>query len=154
MTDRTLLVLCTGNICRSPMAQVVLSRALPDWRVESAGLAALVGKSAAPEALQALGERSRDLSGFQARQVDEPMLRGAELVLVMTRDQKARVEEQYPWVCGRVFRLGQWDGLEIDDPFQRGLEAFQRSLALIENCVPAWAVRLRFPVNSSEMRHV
>lgn len=151
--SRSLLVLCTGNICRSPMAQVVLSRALPDWRVESAGLAALVGKPAAPEALQALGERSSDLSGFQARQVDEPMLRACELVLTMTRGQKMELEARFPWTRGRAFRIGEWERLDVDDPYRRGPEAFVRALSLIESCVPSWSSRLETCAASLETSH-
>lgn len=143
MGARRLLVLCTGNVCRSPMAQVVLTRTLPGWTVTSAGLAALVGLPAEPDAVAALGERGTDLANFRARQVDEAMLRGAEVVLTMTRGQKEELEARFPWTCGRVFRIGEWERLDIDDPYRRGPEAFVRSLSLIESCVPSWTTRLR-----------
>lgn len=142
MNDRRLLVLCTGNICRSPMAQVVFSCAFPDWTVESAGLAALSGQPAASEAVQALGVRGADLADFRARQVDAAMLRAAALVLTMTRSQKDELEMRFPWMRGRAFRLGEWERLEIDDPYRRGSEAFVRALSLIECCVPSWKSRL------------
>src|SRR4051795_10625813 len=68
--DRVLMV-CTGNICRSPMAQVLLEQALRkrgfDVRVESAGLGALVGRGADPMAMQLMEKRGLDLKTHRAR---------------------------------------------------------------------------------------
>jgi len=140
---RKLLVVCLGNICRSPMAQVVLQRELGNgWKVESAGLGALVGEPAAPEALQALARMKLDATAHRARQLDSERLREAELVLVMETAQKIEVERIYPWACGRVFLLGHWEGLEIEDPYRCPQEIFDQTLALIERCAATWRGRL------------
>jgi protein-tyrosine phosphatase len=140
---RKLLVVCLGNICRSPMAKVVLQRELGEgWEIDSAGLGALVGEPAVPEALQALARIGLDASAHRARQLDSDLLREAELVLVMETAQKIEVERIYPWACGRVFLLGHWEGIEIEDPYRRPQEIFDQTLALIERCGATWPGRL------------
>jgi len=139
-----LLVVCVGNICRSPMGEAVFARALGEaWTVESAGLGALVGHGAAPEALVSLAARGYVLEGHVARQIDEPLLRGCDLVLVMETRHKESLEARYPWMCGRIFRLGHWEKFDIEDPYRRPQEMFDRSLSLIEAACASWVPRLQ-----------
>jgi protein-tyrosine phosphatase len=140
--SRSLLVLCHGNICRSPMAEVLLRHAFPDWQVGSAGLAAVVGAPAEPEAIQALGELGTELQDHRARQLDADQVQAADLVLTMTRAQKEEVEHLHPWARGRVFRIGEWDGFDIDDPYRLPLEAFLRVRQLLETTLASWRPRL------------
>lgn len=140
---RKLLVVCLGNICRSPMAQVVLQRDLGEaWHVESAGLGALVGEPADPQAQAALEAKGLEAVSHRARQLTSDLLREAELVLVMETSQKTELEQTHPWSRGRVFRMGHWDGLEIEDPYRKPREAFDRALELIERCAASWRARL------------
>jgi protein-tyrosine phosphatase len=140
---RKLLVVCLGNICRSPMAQVVLQHELGDgWSVESAGMGALVGEPAAPEALRALERIGLNATAHRARQLTSELLREAELVFVMEQAQKIELEKAYPWACGRIFRLGHWDDREIADPYRQPQEVFDATLALVEHCAASWRGRL------------
>jgi protein-tyrosine phosphatase len=140
---RGLLVVCVGNICRSPMAQAVLARDLgAAWSVASAGLGALVGEPAAPEAVQALEAKGLSVEGHRARQLSADMVREAELVLVMEQFQKNELEKAHPWARGRVFLLGHWDGIEIADPYRKPREVFDATLELIERGVRGWRGRL------------
>jgi protein-tyrosine phosphatase len=143
---KTILVLCEGNHCRSPIAVALLRRALgPGFTVESAGLAALEGIPAHPEAYRLAAACDLDLSGHASRQLTPAMALGADLILVMDRDQKAWCEEQVPSVRGRVFLLGQWRRpapAEIADPFQLGPEAFRAAFEIIHQCVADWVPRL------------
>src|SRR5437870_6657289 len=78
---RTLLILCHGNLCRSPYLQAVIKRALPEMRVESAGFMALGGPAPA-FAVTVSARRGIDLSGFRSRPLVQAMVRGADLIVV------------------------------------------------------------------------
>ena len=124
------------------MAKVLLRRAFPDWRVDSAGLIAVVGAPAEPHAIEALGELGSELHDHRARQLDVEQILSADLILTMTRSQKDEIEHITPWARGRVFRMGEWDGFDIDDPYRQPLEAFQRTRQLLESTLESWKPRL------------
>lgn len=136
------LVLCVGNVCRSPMASAFLAQKVPSLRVHSAGLAALVGHSAEPHAQSAMKSHGLDISEHRARQIDTDMLTLAEIILVMSEEQKTHLETRHPWLRGRVYRLGHWDQTDIDDPMGQDLETFQRTSNLILKCCESWANKL------------
>ncbi|GAB4099492.1 low molecular weight phosphatase family protein [Sinomonas halotolerans] len=106
----SLLVVCTGNICRSPFAERWLRNALaalPPGHavVASAGTRALVGRPAHP-GVTGLGTSARlDFRAFSARQVDPAMLRDADLVLTMTAEHRAQVLDLAPAALKRTFLL-------------------------------------------------
>ena len=130
------LFVCTANICRSPMAAALLSNRLlaraARPRVESAGIAALVGAPADPEAVALLAELGIDLGGHAARQLTPRMAADFDLILVMEERQQRELERLIPVVRGRVHLLGRFGGFEVDDPFGGDRSAFRRSLALIQ----------------------
>lgn len=135
-----ILTLCIGNICRSPLAQVLLAREFPDRMVWSAGLGALVGEPADPLSVALAAEQGMDLSAHRAQQVSSLMCQHADLILVMEQDQRAELERRYPQVRGKVFRLGTQD---VADPFRMPRTAFETAYADIARGVADWAVRIR-----------
>nr|WP_281200891.1 low molecular weight protein-tyrosine-phosphatase [Nitrosomonas mobilis] len=141
------MVVCVGNICRSPMAEGLLRQAMNDAGkvdrfVGSAGLNALVGHQADPSACQLMASRQIDISAHRACQINSVMIRAADLVLVMESAHKIAIEGKEPSARGKVFRLGEWGKFNIPDPYQQDLAAFEYSLMLIERGVSDWVVRL------------
>lgn len=104
----TVLTVCTGNICRSPAVERLLAAALgPDSgvRVESAGVAAVVGAPVAPLMAARLGAAGVSPEDFAARQVTEHMVRDADLVLALTRRHRSALVELSPAAVRRTFTL-------------------------------------------------
>jgi protein-tyrosine phosphatase len=134
-----ILMVCVGNICRSPMAEVLLRerlRAHPRApTIGSAGIAALVGKPADPMAVQLMQERGIDLTAHRARQLTPELIRGSDLILVMEQGHQRAVEEMLPAARGRVFTLGKWGGFEVPDPYRKERAAFEHAAALIDQGV-------------------
>jgi protein-tyrosine phosphatase len=103
--------------------------------VSSAGLAALVGRPAEPDACALLAERGLDLSGHRARQLTPALLREADLVLVMSQEQQRAVAAVDASARGRVYRIGHFGGFDVPDPYGQNRAAFERALDLIERGV-------------------
>lgn len=138
----TLLVVCTGNVCRSPMGAALLAKAFPEVRIESAGTSALVGHPAPPHAIEVMQEIGLDLANHRGAQVTPESLRAASLVLVAASTHKEQLEARFPWVRGRVYRIGQWLGHDIEDPWQRDLETFLRVRCALELAIESWRGRV------------
>jgi low molecular weight protein-tyrosine phosphatase len=124
-----ILVVCAGNICRSPFAAALLSRALPEAQIDSAGLGALVGEPAAKEMQEAAAAYGVDLSAHRGRQLFRPQLEVADMIFVMEERQREILYMQYPHMFGRVFLLshfsqGEMKGKEIADPFRKSQDVF------------------------------
>jgi protein-tyrosine phosphatase len=136
MTD--ILMVCEGNVCRSPLAQALLSRALPTVRVSSAGTRALVGQPADRLAIELAQEHGMDLSQHVAKELSGEHLRAADIVLAMTGAQRAWILDRFPFARGKVFRLGEQEQVDIVDPYQRSRLAFEISFAQIRQGVTQW----------------
>lgn len=139
---QNILVLCIGNICRSPMAEVMLRDALPGKTISSAGLGALIGKPADPSSLQLMTEQNIDISSHRAQQISASLVAQAELILVMDLEQKKYVENQYVGARGKVFRLGESEQIDIPDPYREGIESFRLAYRLIDDGVKFWVGRI------------
>ncbi|NYE24199.1 low molecular weight protein-tyrosine-phosphatase [Pigmentiphaga litoralis] len=137
-----ILTICVGNICRSPMAAALLARDLPQTRVSSAGVGALIGSHADSKAIALMAKRNLDISGHIARQVGRELCQQADLILVMDQAQRRFLELHYPFVTGKVFRLCEAIRQDVPDPYRLSTAAFEYSLSLIEAGVKTWAGRI------------
>ena len=137
-----LLVICVGNICRSPYAAACLQVAHPAAQVISAGLGALIDHPADPLVQQLAAEQGLDLSRHVARQVLAEQVREADLVLTMSLGQQQELITRFPFARGRVFRLGHWIGQDIPDPYQHPETVHRQVQAQIREGVATWSTRL------------
>ena len=145
MPSRILMV-CVGNICRSPTAEVVLRAQLADDSVvvESAGLAALSGRAIDPLAESVLQAHGLSGTSHVARQVTRQLIDSADLVLVMEKRHLEVIEGSSLRAIGKTFLLGKWEGdIDIPDPYRRGPDAFLRSYQMIDRAVADWRARLQ-----------
>ncbi|PVX77972.1 low molecular weight protein-tyrosine-phosphatase [Paraburkholderia unamae] len=138
----SILMVCVGNVCRSPMSEAMMRKRLPGCRVESAGIGALVDSGAEAHAVSVMRDRGIDISSHRARQVSAAICRNAELILVMDAEQKYAVEQNYTFTCGRVFQIGQFSRFDVPDPYQRGREQFSDCADLIEQGISDWVGRI------------
>jgi protein-tyrosine phosphatase len=139
---QNILVLCIGNICRSPMGEAMLRAALPGKTVRSAGLGALIGKPADPLSVQLMAEQGVDITDHRAQQISPAMVAQADLILVMDLEQKRHVETQYIGARGKVFRLGEAAKADIPDPYREGIESFRIAHRMIEEGAEFWAAQI------------
>lgn len=138
-----ILIVCTGNICRSPTAEAVLRHKITErgldgrLRVESAGLIDHhIGKPPDPRAIAAAAPRYR-LDDLRARQVVAEDLTAFDLILCMTHRHLRELREMAPPDRAEAVRLfldfGPAAGQEVPDPFWRGDDAFADVLRLLED---------------------
>ena len=100
-----ILTVCVGNVCRSPIAERLLTARLPEaaYVVSSAGVGALAGSPMEPEAVAELERRGGDATGFAARQLTPHLVAEADLVLTATTAIRSRVLEDSPGALRRAF---------------------------------------------------
>src|SRR5437879_13541807 len=139
-TTKQILLVCTGNICRSPLAAALLQRALAqrginDLEVSSAGTGAWDGAPVSEGAYLVGLERGLDLSSHRARLLTRELVDSADLILTMARHHRARVDELGGE--GHVFVLGEYagregDDAEVSDPFGGDLDVYRDTCVELE----------------------
>lgn len=139
-----ILVVCTGNICRSPVAAAMLRARLPGRKVSSAGLGALVGHGVEPSAARLAEAEGLMMAEHRARQLTPELLAEADLVLVMSEGQRRAVAELAPAALGKTLLLGHWlpGAREISDPYRQSEEMFALVHQRLRDAVDAWVSRL------------
>ncbi len=148
---RRVLFVCTGNLCRSPLACALFERLVAEAglsvEARSAGLYASPGGRPPAEALAIAKEAGLDLSGHAASSVSREAFEAADLVLVAERVHASDLQDLYPRDAGKIrllseFADGAHRGREITDPFGRPLPYYRASLEEIRECVQGLVDRL------------
>lgn len=143
MMIQSVLVVCTGNICRSPMGARLLQTRVPTIRVGSAGIYGLEGQGADPRATAICRQHGVSLNDHIARKLTISMLRQSDLILGMEREHLNRISAIAPEMRGKCLLFGRWlDVQEIPDPYGKSQEAFDYVFGLLAGASREWARRL------------
>lgn len=143
--SKRILIVCVGNICRSPTAEVLLRHGLPGegFEVKSAGLAAVFGNPMDPMAAALLAEHGLTGEGHVAHRVNRPLVEGADIVLAMENRHILALSSLAPAARRKIHLLGKWQGnLEIPDPYGRDRFAYERAYQMIDDSIKHWRVRV------------
>jgi protein-tyrosine phosphatase len=137
-----ILTVCTGNICRSPMAEGILKKLLKDHNsitVSSAGTHALEGNHASEFSLIAAYEHGIDISSHRSRHLDRKLVRNSSMILCMEPSQVEWVLSLEPSVYDAVHNIADFSGnkglLQISDPYGSGLWEYRECFSDISSCL-------------------
>ncbi len=140
----TVVTVCTGNICRSPMAAFALAERCPDASVTSAGLHALKGSGMAAESAAAAHAFGIKTGAHTARQFTSKIGTEADLILVMESHHRDEIMRRWPQLTGKTFLLGHFEnGQQIPDPYKMGQAMHLRAAELILKNVDNWSTQIK-----------
>lgn len=139
----SILVVCVGNICRSPTGERLLQQHLPNKRITSAGIQALVGHAADKAAENVACINGLSLEGHIAKQLTKEMCREYSLILVMEKGHVDAVCALAPEVRGKTMLFAHWlNQREVPDPYRKSQESFEFVYKLLSEAAQKWAQAL------------
>ncbi|WP_117232505.1 low molecular weight protein-tyrosine-phosphatase [Vibrio maerlii] len=143
-----ILVVCIGNICRSPLGEALLADLLPNKQIASAGIMVeksnLVGNAADGNSQEIAQSVGLDLSTHSAQQLTQELCDEHDLILVMESGHIDLIADLVPNARSKTLLFGQWSGdATITDPYKRDMAAFQLAYQRIYRAAHAWANKLR-----------
>jgi protein-tyrosine phosphatase len=142
---KRILIVCMGNICRSPAAEYLFRERMGSRGIElrSAGLVALVGSPMNDNVLQLLGDSGVDGSSHRAHQLTRSMLLQADLVLGMEQSHVDAIVKLAPEARGKVYLFDKWLGeRDVPDPYGQPRSTFERVYEMIMGGVDSWLAYL------------
>jgi protein-tyrosine phosphatase len=157
MTDKKthrVIFVCSGNICRSPMAAVIAAQKMTSagisHRIISAGTLGLMNRRAAEHAVTAVSEIGLDLSDHRSQSANSGILNMADVIVVMSPMHTTHIKKLNSALTGKILELWRFApreyGIlsEIADPVGKNLETFRRSRDLIAGCIDIWLGKLGY----------
>ncbi len=146
---KDVVFICTGNVCRSPMAEGFyrqLSAADPDIRVGSAGISAFDGQAASRHSVDVMRDEGIDISGHASRMLTPLIVEQASHIFGMTRAHRDAVQMMFPAAREKVFVLREFlvgadadFDLDVCDPIGGSLDEYLRTRNLIKEALPSLA---------------
>ncbi|EPF1956818.1 protein tyrosine phosphatase [Klebsiella aerogenes] len=140
----SILVVCTGNICRSPIGERFLRKYLVGKKIDSAGTGALVNHEVDSAAVKIAYQHGISLDGHKGQQFTSALGRQYDLILVMEKSHIDQIGRIAPEARGKTMLFGHWiNQREIPDPYRKSDEAFASVYKLIEQAGQHWVDKLR-----------
>ena len=140
------LVVCSGNICRSPLAEVLLKQYLPHVEVRSAGTATkqseLEGFAADSTMVSVANDIGIAIDEHKAHQLTKEDCLWSDIVLVMEPEHIVSVAKVSTQARGKTFLLGQWGEGSIEDPFLKSLDCYHAAATQIRSACQSWSKKL------------
>lgn len=149
---KKILFVCTGNTCRSSMAEAIANHLIKQKGLEdkftfiSAGTCAPDGCPASENALEAVKAYNIDLSYHKAKRVSQDLVNQAELILTMTLGHKAMLKAQFPASMDKLYTLYEYLGdksRDVEDPFGGSLAVYQECAAELKSAIEALLEKLQ-----------
>lgn len=141
---KTILLVCTGNSCRSVMAAGLLKKMLKgkgDYKIMTAGTMAIRGIRPSPGAVEVMAEEGIDISGHSGQPLNDEMLRQADLILVMEERQKENILMHHVNIEHKVYLLSEFGRIanenklvdpNIPDPIGKSLDFYRKVYSIIK----------------------
>lgn len=138
-----ILIVCVGNICRSPTAEALFKQKFPTKQIRSCGLSASIGHPADKNAMTIARHHQINLESHQAQQINEQLCSQADIILVMEKEHSDLITNSNIILKGKTFLLGHWlNNKEIPDPYKQDIEAFEFVFQLIDEAVTSWSDKI------------
>ncbi len=142
---KSILFVCTGNLCRSPMAEALMKKEMEkypsyDIHISSAGVLTVDGRLASDPAILVMNERGIDIMGHHSTRINEGLLREADLVIVMETMHRDVLLSMTPDLDNKIKIMGDYhpdseNHHEIDDPYGLGLAEYRSCANEIHTCI-------------------
>jgi protein-tyrosine-phosphatase len=147
---KKLLFVCSGNTCRSPLAEGIAEKIFPEdlsetIDISSAGSTAVDGLPASPLAIEVAGKHSIDLSRHKARLLNRGLVDDADLIVAMSSKHKETVRVIEPSALDYTYLLTDFcddETGDIPDPIGLAVEEYDKTYRVLENCIRNLAERL------------
>ncbi|MDZ4848644.1 MAG: Sua5/YciO/YrdC/YwlC family protein [Pirellulaceae bacterium] len=167
MSQFVIVLVCTGNTCRSPMAEAMMNTKLQTRFAKhfqnaqfapivarSAGVAAEYGVPASQGAVASMAKSGLDLRNHQSQPAQPELMDRADLILTMTSSHRQNLLSRWPNLAGKTFGLAP-DEMDVSDPYGGSVEVYQACAKKIDQYLDAWIVKLDeqiLPIWSSERK--